>query len=116
MIRLLLDGLIWRANVVASVVIPINVAPNNNALITRPVLDIKKTGIAIPMDCKIIASTNDFTIPHFFASDDQMIHDGTAANPTIIQTKVASPLKLGVFSAIDTINVPVTMYPNPSNP
>ena len=31
MIRLLFVGLIWRTNVVASVVIPMNVAPNNNA-------------------------------------------------------------------------------------
>src|SRR3954451_8854061 len=109
MIRLLFVGFIWRANVVASVVIPINVAPNNNALIIKLVRDNQKTGSAILRACRVIENTNDLTNPHFLASVDQMIQDGIAPNPTTIQTNVGSLLKLEVFSAIDTINVPVTM-------
>lgn len=88
-VRLLSEGFISRPNVVARVVIPINVAPNNKALMTKLVFDIQKAGIAIPKDCRAIASTKDLMNPHFLASNHQMRQDGIAAKPTIIQTKVA---------------------------
>ena len=116
MIRLLFFELIRLANVVASVVIPINVAPNNTALTINPVLVINNTGTTMPKDCNSKATTKHFTNPIFFASEDQIIQDGIAAKPTIIHIKVASPLKFGVCPAIDMIKVPVTIYPRPSSP
>lgn len=74
-----------------------------------PVLDIQNTGTTIPMACRIIAITSDLMNPYFFPSDDQIMHDGAAANPTTTQTNAALPLKPGIFSAMATINVPVTI-------
>src|SRR6478735_4176952 len=92
MIRLLFFGVIRLANVVASVVIPINVAPNNSALTIKPILVINNTGTTMPKACNSMVTTKHFTNPIFLASEDQIIQDGIAAKPTIIHRKAQTNL------------------------